>query len=79
MLPSEATYGWTVTNADLSTIAAELAVMAEGTERYRQRVADLGHVNLDGKHDDLLAAIHEADRSLRTAHRALLRASKIIK
>jgi hypothetical protein len=53
--------------------------MAEGAERYRQRVADLGQMNLDGKHDDLLMAIHEADRALRTAQRALLRASKIVK
>ena len=60
------TYGDGVTTADLSTIAAELAVIAEGTDRYRQRVADLGQANLGGKHDDLLAAIHEADRSLRS-------------
>lgn len=73
------TYGWAVPNADLTTIAAELAVMAEGAERYRQRVADLGQMNLDGKHDDLLMAIHEADRALRTAQRALLRASKVVK
>ena len=71
------TYGDGVTIADLSTIAAELAVIAEGTDRYRQRVADLGQANLGGKHDDLLAAIHEADRSLRSAQRALLRASRI--
>ncbi|MEY4248252.1 MAG: hypothetical protein RIS69_1799, partial [Actinomycetota bacterium] len=29
------TYGDAVPNADLTTIAAELAVMAEGAERYR--------------------------------------------
>lgn len=73
------TYGDQVTTPDLTTIAAELAVMAEGTERYRQRVSDLGQGNLGGLHDDLLAAIHEADRALRTAQRALLRASRMVK
>jgi len=65
-----------VTTTDLATIAAELAVMAEGTDRYRDRVADLARRNL-GEHDDLLSAIHEAERALRTAQRALTRANKL--
>lgn len=65
-----------VTTDDLATIAAELSVMSEGTEKYAQRVADLGTARLDGEHDDLLSAIHEAERTLRMAHRALARAQR---
>lgn len=64
-----------MSNKDLSTIAAELAVMAEGTARYQERVAELRSGNLGEQHDDLVAAIHEAERALRTAQRALMRAS----
>lgn len=64
-----------MSNPDLATIAAELAVIAEGTDRYRDRVAELARRDL-GEHDDLLAAIHEAERALRSAHRALARAVK---
>ncbi|MGA0204139.1 MAG: hypothetical protein ACO3LC_01065 [Ilumatobacteraceae bacterium] len=62
---------------DLSTIAAELAVMADGTERYFERVRELGSSHLGEDRDDLLAAIHEAERALRAAHRALLRATRL--
>jgi hypothetical protein len=65
-----------VTSDDLATIAAELSVISEGSERYAQRVADLGASQLDGQHDDLVSAIHEAERSLRQAHRALTRAQR---
>ena len=65
-----------MTTPDLGTIAAELAVMAEGTDRYRDRVADLARHNLS-EHDDLVSAIHEAERALRTAQRALTRANKL--
>jgi C4-dicarboxylate-specific signal transduction histidine kinase len=66
-----------VSNKDLSTIAAELAVMAEGTARYQERVAELRAGNLGEQHDDLVSAIHEAERALRTAQRALMRANRI--
>ncbi len=66
-----------MSNKDLSTIAAELAVMAEGTARYQERVAELRCGNLGEQHDDLVAAIHEAERALRTAQRALMRANRI--
>ncbi len=64
-------------NKDLSTIAAELAVMAEGTARYQERVAELRSGDLGEQHDDLVSAIHEAERALRTAQRALMRANRI--
>jgi len=66
-----------VNNKDLSTIAAELAVMAEGTARYQERVAELRSGDLGEQHDDLVSAIHEAERALRTAQRALMRANRI--
>jgi hypothetical protein len=66
-----------VSTKDLSTIAAELAVMAEGTARYQERVAELRSGNLGEQHDDLVSAIHEAERALRTAQRALMRANRI--
>ena len=62
---------------DLTTIAAELAVMADGTERYFERVRELGSSHLGEDREDLLAAIHEAERALRSAHRALLRATRL--
>ncbi|CAB4571325.1 unannotated protein [freshwater metagenome] len=66
-----------MSNRDLSTIAAELAVMAEGTARYQERVAELRSGNLGEQHDDLVSAIHEAERALRTAQRALMRANRM--
>ena len=66
-----------MTHRELSTIAAELAVMAEGTDRYFDRVRELGSANLGEHLEDLMSAIHEAERGLRSAHRALVRASRI--
>lgn len=63
-------------NKDLSTIAAELSVMSEGTARYQERVAELRTRITGDEHDDVVAAIHEAERALRTAHRALTRAHR---
>jgi C4-dicarboxylate-specific signal transduction histidine kinase len=66
-----------VSNENLSTIAAELAVMAEGTARYQERVAELRSGSLGEQHDDLVSAIHEAERALRSAQRALMRANRM--
>lgn len=67
---------------DLSSIAAELAVIADAVDRYGQRVTDLvqgalPQLDPEGRHDDLLSALHEAERSLRVAHRALSRAQRL--
>ncbi len=67
---------------DLSTIAAELSVIADAVDRYGQRVttlvqSELPRIDPDGRHDDLLSALHEAERSLRTAHRGLARAQRL--
>lgn len=67
---------------DLSSIAAELAVIADAVDRYGQRVTDVVQNELplrdpEGRHDDLLGALHEAERSLRVAQRALLRSQRL--
>jgi len=61
----------------ISTLAAELSVMADGTDRYYERVRDMGAVGLGENLADLLSAIHEAERSLRIAQRALARAARL--
>lgn len=56
---------------------AELAAIAEGVDRYRARVADLVTPDLRRGHEDLVAAIYEAERTLRHAHRQVVRAEKV--
>ncbi|MFM8858172.1 MAG: hypothetical protein ACKOI2_13435 [Actinomycetota bacterium] len=71
-----------MTSIDLSSIAAELAVIADAVDRYGQRVTDLVQGELprldpEGRHDDLLSALHEAERSLRVSHRGLTRSQRL--
>lgn len=60
-----------------STTAAELSAAADAVERYRQRIADLATPHLGTEREDLLSAIFESERSLRTAQRLLVRAAKV--
>jgi hypothetical protein len=60
-----------------STTAAELAAAADVVARYRERVSALATTHLGTEREDLVAAIHEAERALRAAHRQLLRAEKL--
>lgn len=60
-----------------SATAAELAGAVELVSSYRRRVADLATTHLGTDHDDLVSAIHEAERALRTAERALQRAERV--
>lgn len=60
-----------------ATTAAELAAAADTVDRYRQRVADLAQPHLGTEREDLVAAIYEAERALRSAHRQLQRAAKV--
>lgn len=67
---------------DLSSVAAELAVIVDAVDRYGQRVTslvqtDMPRLDPEGRHDDLLSALHEAERSLRVAHRGLSRAQRL--
>lgn len=62
-----------------SSAEAELSVIADHLERYRERVVGLvPTLRGEGEHDDAIAAIYEAERSLRSAHRALTRASRLL-
>lgn len=61
-----------------SHVAAELSVTAEHVDRYRQHIAALAAPLVGGAHDDVVAAIHEAERALRSAHRQLERAIKLL-
>jgi hypothetical protein len=57
--------------------AAELSAAAETIGSYRRRVGDLAGPHLGSERDDLVSAIYEAERSLRTAERLLQRALKL--
>ncbi|MEI6495536.1 MAG: hypothetical protein WCO88_02615 [Actinomycetota bacterium] len=61
-----------------ASIAAELAVTADHLSRYRERIAAMATTLGSGRNDDAVAAIYEAERSLRTAHRLLERAASLL-
>jgi hypothetical protein len=54
--------------------AAELATIADKIAQYRGRVADLAEPFVGSDREDLVIAIYEAERQLRSAERGLLRA-----
>lgn len=58
--------------------AATLAALAEQVNEHQHRllaiVADLD----DGRHDDVVRALYETERNLRSAGRALRRARKLL-
>jgi hypothetical protein len=60
----------------VATILAELGAAAEVVGDYQRRVGRLAD-GLGSDRDDLIAAIHEADRSLGVADRAIRRAIKV--
>jgi hypothetical protein len=57
--------------------AAELAAIADNVAQYRGRVAGLAEVWVGTDRDDIVSAVHEAERQLRTAERTLNRAIKV--
>ena len=60
-----------------SSAEAELSVIADHLERYRERVVGLvPTLRGEGEHDDAIAAIYEAERGLSTAIRLLQRATR---
>jgi hypothetical protein len=63
----------------LSATAAELTAAAEAIGGYRRRVGDLVGPYLGTERDDLVSAIYEAERSLRTAERLIQRALKVVR
>ncbi len=56
--------------------AAELGAIADNVAQYRQRVAGLAEPWIGTERDDVVTAIHEAERQLRNAERTLIRAIK---
>lgn len=64
--------------AAVRSTAAELSVVADHVDRYRDRVQGLVRPLLGTKHDDAVSAVYEAERSLRSAARALERAVKLL-
>ena len=62
--------------ASSTSTAAELGTIADNVAQYRRRVADLAEPWIGTEREDLVSAIHEAERSLRTAERNLVRAMR---
>lgn len=62
------------TSPDPRRVAAELDVIADSVERQRERVADLVHPFLGTDREDVVSTVHEAERQLLMAARALRRA-----
>jgi hypothetical protein len=60
----------------IESTAAELAAIAENVAQYRSRVAGLAEPWIGTDRDDVVTAIHEAERQLRNAERTLVRAIK---
>lgn len=56
--------------------AHELATIADNIGQYRSRVAALAERHVGTERDDFVAAIHEAERQIRSAERGLVRAVK---
>lgn len=69
--------GASASSGSSATTAAELSAIAEGVDRYRERAAALGVGHLGTPREDLVAAIYEAERALRSAQRLLTRAAKV--
>jgi len=63
-------------SASTESVAAELAAIADNVAQYRSRVATLAEPFVNTERDDLVTAIHEAERQLRNAERCLNRAIK---
>ncbi len=58
--------------------AAELAAIADNVAQYRSRVGMLAEPFVGTERDDVVTAIHEAERQLRNAERTLERALRVV-
>lgn len=56
---------------DLSIALAELSVITESIERQRERVASIAEPFVGTHRDDVVVAVHEAERQLLVATRGL--------
>jgi hypothetical protein len=64
-------------SSSVAATVAELSAAAEAIGGYQRRVASLAEPHLGTEREDLVAAIYEAERALRTAERLLQRAVKL--
>ena len=63
---------------DPRPLAAELHVIVDTIDRQRERVGALAHPFLGTEREDIVTTVHEAERQLQMAARALRRALKTI-
>lgn len=66
-----------MSTSSTAATAAELSAAAEVIATYQRRVAALAGPHLGTEREDLVAAIYEAERALRTTERLLQRAVKL--
>jgi len=65
-------------SSDPSSASAELEVIADTIERQRDRVAGVAEPFLGTEREDIVTTVHEAERQLLMASRALRRAIKTL-
>ena len=58
--------------------AAELAAIGDNVAQFRARVADLAEPYIGTERDDVVTAMHEAERQLRNAERTITRALRVL-
>jgi cob(I)alamin adenosyltransferase len=63
--------------SSIQSAGTQLAIIADSIGQYRARVADLANPFVGTTRDDLVTAIHEAERQLRNAERGLIRAARL--
>ena len=78
-LPSPRSSVLTMSEPGLATTAAELSALADAVERARDRVRQLAEPYLGSDREDVVVAIVEAERELRSAARALQRSLKVVR
>jgi hypothetical protein len=67
-----------VPSPDPSSAATELHVIADTIDRQRARVGAIAEPFLGTERDDIVTTVHEAERQLLMASRALRRAIKTL-
>lgn len=63
---------------DPSSAATQLSVIADTIDRQRERVGSIAEPFLGTDREDVVATVHEAERQLLMASRALQRAIKTL-
>ncbi len=66
------------TSPDPSRAAAELSVIADTVDRQRERVGAIAEPFLGTEREDIVATVHEAERQLMIATRAIQRAVRTL-